>query len=409
MTQIRAFQPRVVTSEHAGSVVGPAYDSMTPDERRSFRAANPHNYINVMRSVDDFPAGERPAEEQLLQENIDQLGQLLASGAYRQCDQDSVFIYQLSVDGHSQTGIVAEIPVGEYRDGLVRKHEETRKDHEERLGYYLDSVGATSSPICLAYEGTNVIDGVVEELVKSEPMLDFDLPDGVQQRLWQVSDPAILDKLVRGFADIRYTYLTDGHHRAASTLHHAASRHAQGKGEGPWDYLLTVLFPASELRVLPFNRCVRDLGDLTPQTFLRKLEDDFTVETMPHDQAVLPSRQGQFLMLMEGCAATVTLRSQPQDPSPVKNLDVAILQDRVLAPVLGIEDARKDPRLDYVTGDSGIAGLRQRVREGWQLSIACYPTSMGELMAVADASEVMPPKSTCFDPKPRSGLFVRMS
>ena len=235
------------------------------------------------------------------------------------------------------------------------------------------------------------------------------LPDGVQQRLWQVSDPAALDKLVRGFADIRYTYLTDGHHRAASTLHHAASRHAQGKGDGPWDYLLTVLFPASELRVLPFNRCVRDLGELTPQTFLQELESDFIVETMPHDQAVLPSRQGQFLMLMEGCAATVTLRSQPQDPSPVKNLDVAILQDRILAPVLGIEDARKDPRLDYVTGDSGIAGLMQRVREGWQLSIACYPTSMGELMAVADASEVMPPKSTCFDPKPRSGLFVRMS
>ena len=409
MTQIRAFQPRVVTSEHAGSVVGPAYDSMTPDERRGFRAANPQNYINVMRSVDDFPVGERPTEEQLLQENIDQLGQLLASGAYRQCDQDSVFIYQLSVDGHSQTGIVAEIPVGEYRNGLVRKHEETRKEHEERLGRYLDSVGATSSPICLAYEGTNVIDSVVEEFLNCKPALDFDLPDGVQQRLWQVSDPATLDKLVKGFADIRYTYLTDGHHRAASPLHHAASRHAQGKGEGPWDYLLTVLFPASELRVLPFNRCVKDLGELTPETFLRNLESDFTVETMPQDQATLPSRQGQFLMLMKGCAATVTLRSQPQDPSPVKNLDVAILQDRILAPVLGIEDARKDPRLDYVTGDSGIAGLMQRVREGWQLSIACYPTSMGELMAVADASEVMPPKSTCFDPKPRSGLFVRMS
>ncbi len=409
MTQIRAFQPRLVTSEHAGSVVGPAYDSMTPDQRRSFRSANPQNYINVMRSVDDFPVGKRPSEEQLLQENIDQLRQLLASGAYTQCDQDSVFIYQLSVDGHSQTGIVAEIPVGEYREGLVRKHEETRKDHEARLGHYLDSVGATSSPICLAYEGTNAIDGVVEELINTEPVLDFHLPDGVQQRLWQVSDPAILDTLASGFADIHYTYLTDGHHRAASTLHHAASRHAQGKGEGPWDYLLAALFPASQLRVLPFNRCVRDLKGLTPEAFLQKLEDDFIVEIKPVEQAVLPSRQGQFLMLMEGCSATVTRRSEPQDPSPVKNLDVAILQDRVLAPVLGIEDARKDPRLDYVTGDSGTEGLMQRLREGWQLGIACFPTSMGELMAVADAGEVMPPKSTCFDPKPRSGLFVRMS
>ncbi len=170
-----------------------------------------------------------------------------------------------------------------------------------------------------------------------------------------------------------------------------------------------MLFPASELRVLPFNRCVRDLKGFTPEAFLQKLEDNFIVEIKPVDQAVLPARQGQFLMLMEGCSATVTRRSEPQDLSPVKNLDVAILQDRVLAPVLGIEDARKDPRLDYVTGDSGTEGLVRRLDEGWQLGIACFPTSMSELMAVADAGEVMPPKSTCFDPKPRSGLFVRMS
>ena len=240
-------------------------------------------------------------------------------------------------------------------------------------------------------------------------MLDFPLPDGVQQRLWQVRDPSVLEALQRAFLDIKYTYLTDGHHRAASTLHHAASRHAQGKGAGPWDYLLTVLFPASQLRVLPFNRCVRDLGGLTPEGLLERLEDDFTVETASAGQAVLPARQGQFLILMNEQAVMITRRSPALDPSPVKNLDVSVLQDRVLAPLLGIHDARKDPRLDYVTGDSGIDGLRQRCRDGWQLGIACFPTSMTELMAVANAGEVMPPKSTCFDPKPRSGLYVRMS
>ncbi len=409
MTQIRAFQPHLVTPGHAGVVVGPAYDSMSPDERRGFREAHPHNYINVMRSVDDFPLGERPPEEQLLKENADQLQQLLASGAYARCGQEAIFVYQLTIDGHSQTGIVAEIPVSEYRDGLVRKHEETRKEHEARLGHYLDTVGATSSPICLAYEGTDTIDAIVDDLIDSEPMLDFPLPDGVRQRLWQVSDSSVLDALEQAFTRIKYTYLTDGHHRAASTLHHAASRHAQGKGSGPWDYLLTVLFPASQLRVLPFNRCVRDLGGLTPGTFLERLEPHFMVETTSADQATLPARRGQFLILMDGQAVTITRRAAVQDPSPVRNLDVSVLQDQVLAPVLGIHDARKDPRLDYVTGDSGIDGLLQRCREGWQLGIACFPTSMNELMAVANAGEVMPPKSTCFDPKPRSGLFVRMS
>ena len=409
MTQIRTFQPHLVTPGHAGSVVGPAYDSMSPDQRRSFRDANPHNYINVMRSVDDFPHGECPSEEQLLKENVDQLQHLLSSGAYEPCDQEAIFLYQLTINGHSQTGIVAEIPVSEYRDGLVRKHEETRKDHEARLGHYLDTVGATSSPICLAYAGTSTIDAIVDDLTNSKPMLDFFLPDGVQQCLWQVSDPSVLDALKQAFTGIEFTYLTDGHHRAASTLHHAASRHAQGKGSGPWDYLLTVLFPASQLRVLPFNRCVRDLGGLTPEAFVERLEPDFAIETMSVERATLPARQGQFLMLIDGQAITITRRPAVQDPSPVKNLDVSVLQDKVLAPVLGIHDARKDPRLDYVTGDSGIDGLLQRCREGWQLGIACFPTAMAELMAVANAGEVMPPKSTCFDPKPRSGLFVRMS
>ena len=409
MTQIRAFKPHLVTPGHAGSVVGPAYDSMSPDKRRGFREANPHNYINVMRSVDDFSHGERPSEEQLLKENADQLQHLLASGAYARCDHEAIFLYQLIINGHSQTGIVAEIPVSEYRDGLVRKHEETRKDHEARLGLYLDTVGATSSPICLAYAGTTNIDAIVDDLINSKPMLDFFLPDGVQQRLWQVSDSSVLDALKQAFLGIKSTYLTDGHHRAASALHHAASRHAQGKGPGPWDYLLTVLFPASQLRVLPFNRCVRDLGGLPSEENEERLEPHFTVEATSADQATLPARRGQFLMLMDGQAVTITRRPAVQDPSPVRNLDVSVLQDKVLAPVLGIHDARKDPRLNYVTGDSGINGLLQRCREGWQLGIACFPTSMAELMAVANAGEVMPPKSTCFDPKPRSGLFVRMS
>ena len=410
MTQIRAFRPYVVAPQHATAVVSPAYDSMSPAQRHTFCETHPKNYINTMRATDDFPAGERPTEAKVLGDNVRQLRKMLANGSYRDSDTDAVFIYQLSVDGHTQTGVVAEIPVDEYENGSIRRHEETRKEHEERLSHYLDIVGASSSPICLAYAQSVEIDAIVESITQGDPVLDFVLPDGVCQRLWRVTDTAQCDDLRQEFSGIDATYLTDGHHRAASMSRHAASRRAAGKADGPWDYLLVALFPADQLRVLAFNRCVRDLGGRTPADLLTELGKDFVVEPIDDDRAAeYPAQRGQFLMLLSGQTILLTLRHPVLDKSPLRNLDVSILQQRILEPLLGISDVRGDPRLDYVTGDSGLDGLQARCSEGWQLGFACFPTSLAELMAVADASEVMPPKSTCFDPKPRSGIFVRMS
>lgn len=409
MTEIHAFSPFVVAAAHAPAVVSPAYDSMTPDERLRFRQSHPENYINVMRTTEDFPEGERPSEQQVTDENIAQLAALRSKGAFQQCSIEGLFIYQLEVQGHVQTGVVAEIPISEYGDGSVRKHEETRKEHELRLVRYLNEVGASSSPVCLAYEARAGIDRIIEEQVRSQPFLDFDLPDGIHQRLWQISDPQTIDVLKAEFCEVKATYLTDGHHRAASTLRHAAGRHAEGQGSGPWDFLLVVLFPANQLRVLPFNRCVRDLGSISVTDFMAKVEASFNVVSVPVHEDSLPAQHGEFLMLLDDRAFRLTRRVDYGDRSPVKNLDVSYLQDHLLTSILGIEDARGDSRLDYVTGDSGLEGLKQRQDKGWRLGFACYPTSMSELMAVADAGEVMPPKSTCFDPKPRSGLFLRMS
>ena len=410
MTQIRAFRPYVVAPQHATAVVSPAYDSMSPAQRRIFCETHPKNYINTMQGVDDFPTGERPTEAKVLEGNVQHLQVMLENGSYRNSDTDAVFIYQLSIDGHTQTGVVAEIPLGEYENGSIRRHEETRKEHEERLSRYLDIVGASSSPICLAYAGSAQIDAIVESVIQGDPVLDFVLPDGVCQRLWRVTDTSQYDGLCQAFSGIDATYLTDGHHRAASALRHAVSRRATDKTGGPWDYLLVALFPADQLRVLAFNRCVRDLGGRTPTDLLTELEKDFVVEPVGDDRAAeFPAQHGQFLMLLDGQTILLTLRRPALDKSPLRNLDVSILQARILEPLLGISDVRGDPRLDYVTGDSGLEGLQARCSEGWQLGFACFPTSLAELMAVADASEVMPPKSTCFDPKTRSGIFVRMS
>ena len=409
MTDIHAFNPFVVTAADAPEVVSPAYDSMSSDERLRFRQAHPRNYINVMRTTDDFPEGHRPSESQVTAENIDQLNQLRESGAFSESSDDALFIYRLEIDGHQQTGIVTEIPISEYGDGSVRKHEETRKEHELRLVSYLKEVGASSSPVCLAYDGRPGIDAIVDDVARSVPFLDFSLPDGIHQKLWRVTDKKQIEILKAEFREVHATYLTDGHHRAASTLRHAAARHAEGYGVGPWDFLLVVLFPAEQLRVLPFNRCVRDMGPLSLGEFLEEISEHFSVEPVPATEESLPTKHGQFLMIVGDQAFRLTRHSDLTSGSPVENLDVSYLQDRLLSPILGIQDARGDSRLDYVTGDSGLAGLKQRQAQGWQLGFACFPTSMEELMAVADAGEVMPPKSTCFDPKPRSGLFLRIS
>ena len=409
MTEIRAFKPYLVSAGAATTVVSPAYDSMSSSERLSYRQTHPQNYINVMRTTDDFPEGERPSESRITAENIEELQKLHDSGAFTLCKKEGVFVYQVEIDGHTQTGIVAEIPIKEYETGVVRKHEETRKEHELRLVNYLNDVGASSSPVCLAYKSRVDIDGVVDKVFLDDPLLDFDLPDGLRQKLWQITDADTLAQLREGFSNVAATYLTDGHHRAASTLRYAADCHAKGKGDGPWDYLLVVMFPAEQLRVLPFNRCVRDLGSITEDQLLDQIKTHFFLEPVPAMESSLPQRRGEFLMLVDDHAYQLTRRTDSESSSPVKSLDVSFLQDYLLAPILGIQDARGDPRLDYVTGDSGLAGLIQRSQQGWRLGFACYPTSMEELMAVADAGEVMPPKSTCFDPKPRSGLFLKMS
>ncbi len=409
MTEIRAFKPYLVSAGAATTVVSPAYDSMSSSERLSYRQTHPQNYINVMRTTDDFPEGERPSESRITAENIEELQKLHDSGAFTLCKKEGVFVYQVEIDGHTQTGIVAEIPIKEYGTGVVRKHEETRKEHELRLVSYLNDVGASSSPVCLAYKSRVEINSVVDKVFLDDPLLDFDLPDGLRQKLWQITDADTLAQLREGFSNVAATYLTDGHHRAASTLRYAADCHAKGKGDGPWDYLLVVMFPAEQLRVLPFNRCVRDLGSITEDQLLDQIKTHFLLEPVPAKESSLPQRRGEFLMLVDDHAYQLTRRTDSESSSPVKSLDVSFLQDYLLAPILGIQDARGDPRLDYVTGDSGLAGLIQRSQQGWRLGFACYPTSMEELMAVADAGEVMPPKSTCFDPKPRSGLFLKMS
>ena len=406
MTQIHTFKPYVVCSDRAERVVAPAYDSMAPAERAAYAKTNPSNFIKTMRTPEDYVESENPSLGMVLDHNLNAVQKMLEDSTFELQPHEALYIYRLHTGDHVQTAVIAEVPVTEYQQGRIHKHEHTRSEHENRLTQYLQHVGVSSSPICLAYQDDARIDKTVEIITQDKPLLDFSLEDGVRQTIWKVVGTEQIDILRTQFLSVEVAYLTDGHHRMAASVRHAANR----SSSGPWDNFLAALFPATQLRILSFNRCVRDLNGLSVEQLIDGLALNFTVDRISDDRkTMLPSKPGEFTLLVENQLFRLQVCPARVPNDPVGSLDVSLLQNLFLEPVLGIGDDRSDPRLDFVTGDRGLNGLRQRAEEGWQAGIACYPTSMTDLMSIADRGLVMPPKSTCFDPKARSGIFLRFS
>ena len=387
-------------------MVAPAYDSMAPAERAAYAKTNPSNFIKTMRTPEDYVESENPSLGMVLDHNLNAVQKMLEDSTFELQPHEALYIYRLHTGDHVQTAVIAEVPVTEYQQGRIHKHEHTRSEHENRLTQYLQHVGVSSSPICLAYQDDARIDKTVEIITQDKPLLDFSLEDGVRQTIWKVVETEQIDILRTQFLSVEVAYLTDGHHRMAASVRHAANR----SSSGPWDNFLAALFPATQLRILSFNRCVRDLNGLSVEQLIDGLALNFTVDRISDDRkTMLPSKPGEFTLLVENQLFRLQVCPARVPNDPVGSLDVSLLQNLFLEPVLGIEDDRSDPRLDFVTGDRGLNGLRQRAEEGWQAGIACYPTSMTDLMSIADRGLVMPPKSTCFDPKARSGIFLRFS
>ena len=387
-------------------MVAPAYDSMAPAERAAYAKTNPSNFIKTMRTPEDYVESENPSLEMVLDHNLNAVQKMLEDSTFELQPHEALYIYRLHTGDHVQTAVIAEVPVTEYQQGRIHKHEHTRFEHENRLTQYLQHVGVSSSPICLAYQDDACIDKTVEIITQDKPLLDFSLEDGVRQTIWKVVGTEQIDILRTQFLSVEVAYLTDGHHRMAASVRHAANR----SSSGPWDNFLAALFPATQLRILSFNRCVRDLNGLSVEQLIDGLALNFTVDRISDDRkTMLPSKPGEFTLLVENQLFRLQVCPARVPNDPVGSLDVSLLQNLFLEPVLGIGDDRSDPRLDFVTGDRGLNGLRQRAEEGWQAGIACYPTSMTDLMSIADRGLVMPPKSTCFDPKARSGIFLRFS
>ncbi len=398
MAFIHPFEGYLVTAQWASAVVAPLYDSLTPAERRRHADSHPENYLNAMRSVEEYASDEAPGLSGLLKRNARFVRRYVEAGRFVS-QPPCVFVYRLASQGHVQRGVVAEMPIAAYLDGRIRRHEFTRVAREDALAEYIDHVRTASSPVSLAYRANDGIRQRLDAATQAPPAVSHTTEDGVDHDIWVIGG-ADAHSLIGAFGPVSRAYITDGHHRCAATARFSTT--------GVDARLLVVLFPDDELRILPYHRVVRDLGGHSTESFLTRLSESFIVEPLPAgDPGVArPRARGEFAVHVDGRWFRFRLPDgQARPPDPADAIDAAILQARVIGPLLAVTDPRDDERLGFVAGTGGLNQLERACREDWHAAFALYPTSMDELVTVADAGAVMPPKSTWFDPKPRSGFF----
>jgi uncharacterized protein (DUF1015 family) len=402
LNPFRALRPR---PDLAARVAAVPYDVVSRDEAAALAEGNPHSFLHIGRSDIDLPRDVDPYDSRIYAAARAALDRFVADGTLVRDPEPGLFLYRQEMDGRAQTGIVGCVHVDDYEHDIIRKHETTRKDKEDDRTRHVLTLNANAEPVFLTYRPRRELDALTSAGTDGAPLYDFTAPDGVRHTVWRVADsPA----WVRGFCAVPVAYVADGHHRCASAWRAGKERKAANRshrGHEEYNWFLAVLFPADQLRILAYNRVVKDLNRLTPPALAERLGGLGRLE--PTSRAA-PDVPGSFGLFFDGGWHRLTLDPGSIEPAdPIGSLDVSLLQDRVLGPILGIGDPRTDKRIDFVGGIRGTAKLERRVRSGeMALGIAMYPTTVEQLIAVSDAGAIMPPKSTWFEPKLRSGLFV---
>ena len=394
--------------ENAAKVASLPYDVYNRKEACAAVAGNPVSFLNIDRAETQFSDDVDTYADCVYEKARELLDTQIAEGVYVTDAGDHYHLYELTMDGRSQTGIVACSSIDDYVNGVVKKHENTREDKEIDRIRHVDTVNAQTGPIFLAYRQNETLKAIVAEEKAKPALYDFVSDDGIRHRVWKINDPAQTEAIEAAFAAIPATYIADGHHRAASAVKVGLKRRAENPGytgEEPFNYFLSVLFPDEELMILPYNRVVKDLNGLSREQFFEAVKEKFELEEIGKEPYA-PAEKGTFGMYLDNTWYALKVLPQYKSADPVKGLDVSILQDQLLGPVLGIGDPRTDKRIDFIGGIRGLKELERRVSEDMEIAFSMYPTSIEELLAVADAGLLMPPKSTWFEPKLRSGLFI---
>jgi uncharacterized protein (DUF1015 family) len=407
MTLIRPFAGLRPAAGRAAEVVAPPYDVLNSAEARERARGKPNSFLHISKPEIDLPADINPFAPEVYAKARENFDRMLAEGVLQRDPAPFYYFYRLTMGAHQQTGLVAAASVADYDTNRIRKHEFTRPDKEDDRVRQIDALNAQTGPVFLTYRHDAAIDKLAQQSTAATPEVDVTADDGVRHELWVVRDATAIGTITNTFEAMACLYIADGHHRSAAASRVAAARKAanpQHTGEESYNYFLSVIFPDNQMKILDYNRVVTDLGGKSRQEFLDAVDDVFgtTVEAAP----VKPARAHEFGMYLKGQWYRLALNPEriPRD-DPVGRLDVSLLANNLIDPILGISDPRRDKRIDFVGGIRGLAELAKRVDNGeMAVAFSLFPTSLADLMAVADAGEVMPPKSTWFEPKLADGI-----
>lgn len=407
MADIRAFSGIRPREDLASQIAALPYDVYNRQEAKEEIQREPLSFLRIDRAETNFDDSVDIYAPQVYDKAKQLLEAMICDGSYVKDDESCYYIYELTMDGRAQTGLVACASIDDYLKGVIKKHENTREEKEQDRIRHVDICNAQTGPIFLAYRAHEVIRDTVARTKQDKPLYDFVSPDGIRHAVWAMTNAADIKKIEEAFAGMDDIYIADGHHRCASAVKVGLKRRAEHPGyDGTeeFNYFLSVLFPDEELMIMPYNRVVRDLNGLSEDVFMARLSEIY--EIIPKSSAVSPGKKGDVGMYLKERWYLLTPKDSLINEDPVEGLDVSILQKHVLGPVLGIIDPRIDSRIDFVGGIRGNEELERRVHTDMQVAFSMYPTSIQELFAVADAKMLMPPKSTWFEPKLRSGIFI---
>ena len=414
MVTVKAFRGyRPATKELAAEIAALPYDVMNSEEAREMVKGKPLSFLHVDRAEVDLDPSIDVHDQKVYDKARENLDKMIEEGKYIRDEKPCLYIYRQIMNGRSQTGLVFCASIDDYLNNNIKKHEFTRADKELDRINHVDNCNANTGPIFLTYKENDVASEVIRAWTegnydKRKPVYDFKAEDGIRHIVWVIDNPIIIDEITELFKDVKSFYIADGHHRSASAVKVGLKRRKENPnytGEEEFNYFLAVAFPDNDLMVMDYNRVVKDLNGLTVSELLDKLSEKF--EITEESEAVKPSEKHTFGMYVENKWYLLKAKDGIYDVNnPIDSLDVAILQNNVLTPILGIEDVRTSDRIDFIGGIRGIKELERRANSDMKLAFSMYPTEVSDIMKVADIGEVMPPKSTWFEPKLRSGLFI---
>ena len=408
MATIKPFMTIRPSKEKAAKIAALPYDVYNRAEAKVEVEKEPLSFLRIDRPETQFADDMDMYADDVYQKAHDILWEMVTNGDFVTEEKKCYYIYELTMNGRVQDGLVACASIDDYANNVIKKHENTREEKEQDRIRHVDTCGAQTGPIYLAYRARPAIRELIASKKQEEALYDFTSEDGIRHRVFVIDAQEQIDVIRREFADTNEIYIADGHHRAASAVKVGLKRRAEHPdydGSEEFNYFLSVLFADEQLMIMDYNRVVKDLNGYTPEVFLEKVKEIFVVEA---DEGTdhYPKHKGEFTMFLDGKWYRCNVREEDACTDPVEGLDVSILQKKLLTPVLGIGDPRVDKRIDFVGGIRGLGELERRVAEDCKVAFAMYPTSIQELFDVADAGLLMPPKSTWFEPKLRSGLFI---